>query len=41
VVDRVVILAGGRVLLDRPAVDLPIDELHRVYDDVVEGAAAP
>jgi len=41
VADRVVILAGGRVLLDRAAADLPIDELHRVYDAIVEGAAAP
>jgi heme exporter protein A len=40
VADRVVILAGGRVLLDRAAADLPIDELHRIYDDIVEGAAA-
>jgi ABC-type uncharacterized transport system ATPase subunit len=41
VADRVVILAGGRVVLDRAAADLPIDELHRAYDDIVEGAAAP
>jgi heme exporter protein A len=40
VADRVVILAGGRVLLERAAADLPIDELHRIYDDIVEGAAA-
>jgi ABC-type multidrug transport system ATPase subunit len=39
--DRVVILAGGHIVLDRAAVDLPIDELHRVYDDIVEGGSAP
>jgi ABC-type hemin transport system ATPase subunit len=41
VADRVVILAGGRVLLDRAAAELPIDELHRVYDAIVDGAVAP
>jgi heme exporter protein A len=41
VADRVVILAGGRVLLDRAAAELPSDELHRVYDAIVDGAVAP
>jgi heme exporter protein A len=34
--DRAVILAGGRLVLDRPAVGLGRDELHRLYDDLVE-----
>ena len=41
VADRVVILAGGRVLLDRAAAELPSDELHRVYDAIVDGAVTP
>jgi heme ABC exporter ATP-binding subunit CcmA len=35
VADRAVILAGGRVVLDRPAAGLGRDELHRLYDDLV------
>ena len=41
VADRVIILASGRVLLDRPTAGLALDELHRVYDAMVEGAGAP
>lgn len=40
VADRVIILAGGHLVLDREAADLPIDELHRLYDDIVEGGGA-
>ena len=36
VADRAVILAGGRLVLDRPAAGLGRDELHRLYDDLVE-----
>ena len=36
VADRAVILAGGRIVLDRPAAGLGRDELHRLYDDLVE-----
>jgi heme ABC exporter ATP-binding subunit CcmA len=41
VADRVGILGGGRLLLDRPAADLSPDALHRLYEsltDSVEGA---
>jgi len=41
VADHVIILASGRVLLDRAAAGLALDELHRVYDAMVEGAGAP
>ena len=41
VADHVIILASGRVLLDRPTAGLALDELHRVYDASVEGAGAP
>jgi heme exporter protein A len=34
VADRAVILAGGRIVLDRPAAGLGRDELHRLYDDL-------
>jgi ABC-2 type transport system ATP-binding protein len=33
--DRAVILAGGRIVLDRPAAGLGRDELHRLYDDLI------
>jgi heme exporter protein A len=38
VADRVAILGGGRLLLDRPAADLAPDELRRLYEDLTEGA---
>jgi heme exporter protein A len=41
VADRIGILGGGRLLLDRPAADLSPDALHRLYEsltDSVEGA---
>ena len=42
VADRAVILAGGRIVLDRPAAGLGRDELHRLYDDLIEsGESAP
>lgn len=31
IADRVAILAGGRIVLDRPRADLELDELHRLY----------
>lgn len=40
IADRVGILAGGRLLMDRPAADLSGDELHRLYEgltDAVDG----
>jgi heme ABC exporter ATP-binding subunit CcmA len=36
VADRAMILAGGRIVLDRPAAGLGRDELHRLYDDLIE-----
>ena len=42
VADRAVILAGGRIVLDRPAAGLGRDELHRLYDDLIEsGESTP
>jgi len=40
VADRVAILAGGRLLLDRPCGDLSWDELRRLYDSLTEGNGA-
>jgi heme ABC exporter ATP-binding subunit CcmA len=40
VADRVAILAGGRLLLDRPAADLAADELRRLYDALTDPEAA-
>ena len=37
VADRVAILAGGRLALDRPAIELGHDDLHRLYDDLALG----
>ena len=31
IADRVAILAGGRIVLDRQRADLDLDELHRLY----------
>jgi heme exporter protein A len=39
VADRIAFLAGGRLLLDRPAADLSTDELRRLYDTLTEPAA--
>jgi heme exporter protein A len=36
VADRVGILMGGRLLVDRPAVDLSGAELHRLYESLTE-----
>jgi len=36
VADRVAILAGGRLLLDRPCADLSWEELRRLYDGLTE-----
>ena len=35
--DRVAILSGGRVVLDRPAAELGREDLHRLYDDLALG----
>jgi len=37
VADRVAILAGGRVVLDRPAAELGLDDLRRLYDELAAG----
>ena len=38
--DRVAILSGGRIVLDRPAVELGREDLHRLYDDLALGPGA-
>jgi len=38
VADRVAILGGGRLLMDRPAADLSPGELHRLYESLTDGA---
>ena len=38
VADRVAILAGGGIALDRPAAGLGLDDLRRLYDDLAMGA---
>ena len=40
VADRVAILAGGGIALDRPAAGLGLDDLRRLYDDLAMGAEA-
>jgi ABC-type multidrug transport system ATPase subunit len=40
VADRVGILTGGRLLVDRPAADLSGAELHRLYESLTDGAEA-
>jgi len=40
VADRVAILAGGRIALERPAAGLGLDDLRRLYDDLAMGAEA-
>jgi len=37
VADRVAILAGGRIVLDRPAASLGLDDLRRLYDELAAG----
>lgn len=37
VADRVAILAGGRIVLDRPAADLGREDLRRLYDELAGG----
>jgi len=37
VADRVAILAGGRIVLDRPAAELGPDDLRRLYDELAMG----
>jgi ABC-type multidrug transport system ATPase subunit len=41
VADRVAILAGGRLVLDRPAAELPWEELRRLYDTLTEANGGP
>ena len=42
VADRVAILHGARLIVDRPAGDLSWDELRRLYDSLTEtGAVVP
>ena len=38
VADRVAILAGGRIALERPAAGLGLEDLRRLYDDLAMGA---
>jgi heme exporter protein A len=40
VADRVGILMGGRLLVDRPAADLSSAELHRLYESLTESVEA-
>jgi heme ABC exporter ATP-binding subunit CcmA len=40
VADRVAILAGGRIVLDRPTAALGHDELRRLYDDLALGSGS-
>lgn len=37
VADRVAILAGGRIVLDRPAAELSLEDLRRLYDELAMG----
>jgi heme exporter protein A len=38
VADRMAILAGGRIVLDRPTADLDLDDLRRLYDELALGS---
>ena len=40
VADRVAILAGGRIVLDRPAAALGLEDLRRLYDELAMGPGA-
>lgn len=37
VADRVAILSGGRIVLDRPAAELSLEDLRRLYDELAMG----
>ncbi|HEY4910132.1 MAG TPA: heme ABC exporter ATP-binding protein CcmA [Methylomirabilota bacterium] len=39
VADRVAILASGRIVLDRPAAELGLEDLRRLYDELAMGPA--
>ncbi|MBI3028674.1 MAG: heme ABC exporter ATP-binding protein CcmA [Candidatus Rokubacteria bacterium] len=41
IADRVAILAGGRIVLNRPRASLDLEELHRLYALFSEGGSAP
>lgn len=41
VADRVAILAGGRIVLDRSAAELGLDDLRRLYDELAMSAGTP
>ena len=40
VADRVAILASGRLVLDRPAAELGLEDLRRLYDELAMGPGA-
>jgi heme ABC exporter ATP-binding subunit CcmA len=40
VADRVAILAGGRIVLDRATADLGLEDLRRLYDELAMGPGA-
>jgi len=40
VADRVAILAGGKIVLDRPAAELGLEDLRRLYDELAMGPGA-
>ena len=37
VADRVAILSGGRIVLDRPAAELGLEDVRRLYDELALG----
>ncbi|MBI2526851.1 MAG: heme ABC exporter ATP-binding protein CcmA [Candidatus Rokubacteria bacterium] len=41
VADRIAILAGGRLALDRPAAELSREGLRRIYDDLTDSSPLP
>jgi heme exporter protein A len=40
VADRIAILASGRIVLDRPAAELGLEDLRRLYDELAMGPGA-
>jgi ABC-type multidrug transport system ATPase subunit len=41
IADRVALLAGGRLALDRPSAELTRDGLSRLYETLTAGGAGP